>query len=63
MDLEHLFHQVSGQTIIEEKLINCIIDGIYPKYNPVVIYIRTKLDSTIESNSLAYVKFMLQKYK
>lgn len=50
----------NGQKVTKNYLINYIIDG---KFDPIVVYITSELDSMTESISFTEVKFILQKYK
>lgn len=53
----------NGQIVMEDELISYIIDGAGLEYDPIVVYIATKLDYPNESITLVKAKYALQKYK
>lgn len=53
----------SGQTVLDEELLNHIIDGLGLEFNPAIVYISSKLDSLTETITLAESKFILQIYE
>lgn len=46
-----------GQKITKDKLINFVINGLRPKFEPIIAIIMTNLASSNEKVCLAYVKF------
>lgn len=46
-----------GQKITKDKLINFVINGLRPKFEPIIAITMTNLASSNEKVCLAYVKF------
>lgn len=53
----------SGQSIVEDELVNYIIKGLGPEFEPIVIRIMTKIDGSVEKLTLLELKLILQKYE
>lgn len=54
---------VSSQILSEEELINFILNGLNPEFEPMVTHMIARMESSIEKLTLAEVKSILQKYE
>lgn len=53
----------NGQSLIEDDLIKFVVDGLEPKYDPMVIQILSRMTSIIEKMNLTGAKFLLQRFE
>lgn len=53
----------SGQSIVEEELVNYVIKGLRLEFEPIVMHIMAKMDGLVEKLSLQELKLILQNYE
>lgn len=53
----------SGQSIVEEEMVNYIIKGLGPEFEPIVMHTMASIDGSVEKLSLQELKLILQKYE
>ncbi|XP_044477846.1 uncharacterized protein LOC123205096 [Mangifera indica] len=54
---------LSGQNIVEDDLINYILEGLGPEFEPILMHIMARINASTEKLSLRDLKLILQKYE
>lgn len=53
----------NGQSLSEKDLIHFILDGLSTKFEPMVVHIIARMESSTKKLNLPKIKFILQKYE